>query len=113
MCEVLNALLGAVGAADVYAGIGVGDRSRAGRGSLGHRFLFRDCSRSCVGSMPGAESTVPKAAHCSTFNRRASVHGGFGSLNQARYTSTSSTDAHARSRLRAGLMSDEVREEVG
>src|SRR5579864_7208768 len=112
MCEVLDALLGAVGAADVHAGVGVGDRSRAGRGSLGHRFLFRDCSRSCVGSMPGAESTVPKAAHCSTFNRRASETSmeGFGSPNHARYTSTSSTDAHASSRLRAGLMSDEVRE---
>ncbi len=42
MRQVLDALLGAVGAADVYAGIGVGDRCRAGRGSLGHRFLFRE-----------------------------------------------------------------------
>src|SRR5205807_6222297 len=38
--QVLNALLGAVGPADVNPGIGVGDRGGAGGWSLGHGFVF-------------------------------------------------------------------------
>ena len=37
--QVLDALLGAVRAADVNPGIGVRDRRRTGRGSLGHSFF--------------------------------------------------------------------------
>src|SRR5882672_2513511 len=42
MGEIFNALLGFVGAADVDAGIGVGDRTVLGVGSLGH-FSVRFC----------------------------------------------------------------------
>ena len=38
--QILDPLLGAVGAVNVHAGIGVGNRRRAGCGSLGHRFLL-------------------------------------------------------------------------
>src|ERR1035438_9114234 len=55
--QILDALLGAIRAADVHPGVGVSNRRRAGWGSLGHRF-FRVFRNPCVGLVPGAEATT-------------------------------------------------------
>ena len=36
MRQILDALLGAIGAVDIYAGVGVGDGSGVGGGIFGH-----------------------------------------------------------------------------
>src|SRR5450755_2986153 len=73
MRQVLDALLGAVGAADVHTGVGVGHGRRAGCGSLGHRFFFQTISIKALAwgwcRVP-TKLTDPKADDCSTFNMR-------------------------------------------
>ena len=66
--QILDALLGAVGAIDIHTGVSVGDRCGGGCGVLGHglsRCLFLNPSSVGKRRVLG-EAAVPKAAHCNT-----------------------------------------------
>ncbi len=106
--QVLDALLGAVGAADVHPGVGVGDRRRAGEGVLATDF-FRAFSQSLRGVQCRVPKRQPKAAHCSTFNVEVLDTGRAGFATPTAFQSRARTntlrpisaDAYARSPLRA------------
>src|SRR5207245_10788122 len=73
MGEILDSLLGAVGAVDVYARVGIGDRG-AIRGVVGHWNQSVFMRRGECAGRPFKREKRSSAANCSTFESAPDSH---------------------------------------